>query len=184
MDIQVTGTNIKVTDQVRGYIERKLGKLTKHWPNIMEIKVEIAEEQTKSPDSRFLVRVTVDSGHHAVVFHAEERAEEPRKAVDKVSEILVRQLENHKGKKHDKTSRTIAAKEAAISEELSPPPPARRVVKVKNFLIKPMSLQEAIDEMELLGHDFFLFREDESEELKLVYRRKDGNYGLIETRTK
>ncbi len=136
MDLQITGTNIKITDPVRKYIERKLGKLNKHWPNIMEIKAEIAEQQTKSPSSRFLVRVTVDSGHGGVVFHAEERAEEQLKAIDKVSDVLVRQLENHKGKKHDKTSRTVAAKEEVISERLAAPPSGKKVVKVKNFLIK------------------------------------------------
>ncbi|GAH63762.1 unnamed protein product, partial [marine sediment metagenome] len=66
-----------------------------------------------------------------------------------------------------------------FSQEVETAPPPKRVIKVKRFAIKPMSVDEAIDQMELLGHDFFLFFNADTEELNLLYRRKDGNYGLI-----
>ena len=90
-----------------------------------------------------------------------------------------RQIEHYKGKRYDKGRGSSLAR-GESSEETEPAQPSRRVVKVKRFAIKPMSVAEAADQMELLGHDFFLFFNADSEELNLLYRRNDGNYGLIE----
>ena len=88
-----------------------------------------------------------------------------------------RQIEHYKGKLYDKRRGSPLTK-SELSGEAETAPPS--VVKVKRFAVKPMSVEEAIDQMKLLGHDFFLFFNAENEELNLLYRRKDGNYGLIE----
>ena len=176
MELQITGTNMEITPAVRRYIERKLGKLSRHLPNIIEAKVEIAEEKTKSPQQHYLVRATV--GSSGAVFHGEERGEDLFKAIDRVAAIMIRQLEHHKGKLYQK-GRGSSLVRSEFNAAVETAEPARDVVKVKRFTIKPMTVEEAIDEMNLLGHDFFLFFDD-AKDVKLLYRRKDGNYGLIE----
>ena len=178
MELRMTGTNIELTSPVRLYIERKLGKLNRHFPNLIEARVEVSEEKTKSPQQHYLVRITIDSG--GAGFHGEARGEDLFKAVDKVAATMVRQLEHYKGKLYQR-GRVNSSARNEISDEITGVAPAGEVVKVKRFNIKPMSIVEAADQMELLGHAFYLFYNADTEEINLLYRRKDGNYGLIET---
>jgi putative sigma-54 modulation protein len=179
MELQITGTNIELTSAARRYVERKLGKLSRHLPNIIESRVEISEEKTKSPQQHYLVRVTVNSGAGSAVFHGEERGEDLFRAIDRVAAIMTRQLERHKGKLYDKGRGSSLARgdfdEIARQVETTP-----RVVKTKRFAVASMSVDEAIEQMENLGHSFFLFLDADTEEIRLLYRRNDGNYGLIE----
>lgn len=177
MELQITGKNMELTPAVRRYIERKLGKLNRHLPNLIESKIEISEEKTKSPQQHFVVRVTVAG--RGTQLHGEERGEDLFTAIDKVALIMTRQLEHHKGKLYEK-GRGNSFTRGTSSEEVEVSRPAPKVVKVKRFVVKPMSVTEATDQMELLAHDFFLFFNADTEELNLLYRRKDGNYGLIE----
>ena len=100
MELQITGKNIKLAPSVRQHIERKLGKLGRHLPNIVDSKVEISEEKTRSPQQRFVVQVTIDSNN--VLLRGEERGEDLFAAIDKVTEIMDRQIERYKGKRYDK----------------------------------------------------------------------------------
>ncbi len=178
MELQIAGTNTEIMPTAQQYIERKLSKLNKHLPDIIDIKVEVSEENTKSPQQHFLVRVTVNSGVAGSVFHAEERAEDLFKAVDRVTTIMTRQLEKHKGKLYDKGRGNPLARGRYNHTDRSDS--RKKVVKTKRFIIEPMALNEAIAQMEELGHNFFLFVDASTEELRLLYRRNDGNYGLIE----
>ncbi|TET17787.1 MAG: ribosome-associated translation inhibitor RaiA [Dehalococcoidia bacterium] len=177
MELQITGKNIELSPAVRHYIERKLGKLSRHLPNITESKVEISEEKTKSPQQHFVAQVTVDS--NGTLLRSEVRGADLFTAIDKVVEVINRQIERYKGKRYEKGRGSSLAR-GGFSEAAAEKQPLRKVVKVKRFSVKPMSVAEAIDQMELLGHDFFLFFNADSEGLNLLYRRKDGNYGLIE----
>jgi len=177
MELQITGQNIEISPAVRRYVERKLDKLNRHLPNIVVSKVEIVEEKTKSPEQRYLVQLTVDS--RGTLLRSEERGGDLFTAIDKVAVIMDRQIEHYKGKRYEKgRGNSLVRSEFREAAELAPPPSS--VVKVKRFAVKPMSVVEAIDQMELLGHDFFLFLNADTEELNLLYRRRDGNYGLIE----
>src|SRR3989304_6709680 len=102
MELKIAGTNMEITPVTRQYIERKLEKLKKHMPDIIDIKVEVSEEKTKSPQAHYLVRATVNSGQGGAVFHGEERAEDMFIAVDRVVAIMTRQLEPRKGKLYDR----------------------------------------------------------------------------------
>ena len=175
MELQIIGKNVRLAPTVRHYIERKLGKLGRYLPNITESKVEVSEEKTKSPQQRFVVRVTI--GGSGTLLRGENKGENPLAATDKVVATMERQIEHYKGKLYNKRRGSSFAR-SEFSEETETKPPS--VVKVKRFAVKPMSVAEAIDQMELLGHDFFLFFNTDNEELNLLYRRKDGNYGLIE----
>ena len=176
MELQITGKNVEVTPTVRQFIEHKLGKLGRHLPNIVEYKVEIVEEKTKSPHQHFVVQVTLNS--NGTLLRGVERGEDLLIAINKVAAVMNRQIEHYKGKLYKKGRGSSFARNEFNEEEAAQPP--RKVVKVKRFAVKPMSVAEAVDQMELLGHDFFLFFNADSEELNLLYRRKDGNYGLIE----
>ena len=175
MELQIIGKDAQLAPEVRHYIERKLGKLGRHLPNITESKVEVSEEKTKSPQQRFVVQVTIESS--GTLLRGENKGENLLEAIDKVVATMDRQIEHYKGKLYDKRRGSSFAR-SEFSEEAETTPPS--VVKVKRFAVKPMSVAEAIDQMELLGHDFFLFSNADNEELNLLYRRKDGNYGLIE----
>ena len=182
MELQIAGTNTEITPETHRYIERKFGKLDKHLPDIIDIKVEVSEEKTKSPQQHYLVRATVNSGVGKSVFHGEERAEDLFKAIDKVAVILTRQLEKHKGKLYNRGRGNPLARGKFKKPEAAAT--GRKVVKTKRFVIEPMSIEEAIAQMERLGHSFFLFFDAEATEMRLLYRRNDGDYGLIEPEIK
>ena len=176
MELQITGKNLELQPVTRRYIERKLGKLISHLPNVIKSSVEVFEEETKSPQQHFVVQVTVNS--NGTILRSEERGEDVFTAIDKVEAIVNRQIEHYKGKLYKKGRGSSLAR-SGFSEEVGVQP-TRKVVKVKRFDVKPMSVAEATDQMELLGHDFFLFFNADAEELNLLYRRRDGDYGLIE----
>ena len=175
MELQIIGKNMKLAPEVRHHIERKLGKLGRHLSNITKSKVEVSEEKTKSSQQRFVVQVTIESS--GTLLRGENKGENPLEAIDKVAATMDRQIEHYKGKLYDKRRGSPLTKSELSGEAETTP---SSVVKVKRFAVKPMSVSEAIGQMELLGHDFFLFFNADNEELNLLYRRKDGNYGLIE----
>jgi putative sigma-54 modulation protein len=181
MELQIFGKNMEVTPAIENYVQRKIGKLTRYLNNIAEAKVEIYEERTKSPQHRFTVQVTLNS--KGVLMRGEERSENVNMAVDAVAEVLARQIERYKGKLYEKGRGVSLARHPEVSEDVTVNEKAAdwpKVVRVKRFAVKPMSVAEAAEQMELLGHSFFLFANPESGALSLLYRRNDGNYGLIE----
>ncbi|MCX6002988.1 MAG: ribosome-associated translation inhibitor RaiA [Chloroflexi bacterium] len=179
MELQITGQSIEILPTVRDYVEKKFGKLDRHFTNINGVKVELGEQKTKSPDQRYRVQVTLDA--NGTLLRAEERAENLLVAIDKVVPMIDRQVERYKGKLREKgktgpSIRTATQGELATTASHSP-----QLVRTKRLTITPMSVDDAIDQMELLGHDFFLFHNSATKELNLIYRRKDGNYSIIES---
>jgi putative sigma-54 modulation protein len=173
MELQVTGKNIELTPELRQYIERKLGKLARYLPEMIEAKVEIGEEKTRSRLDRYICQVTANCG---MLLRAEERGEELFSAIDKVAGIMERQIERYKGKKNARKNPSLTRSESETEAVRGIP----SVVKMKRFPVKLMPVEEAIEQMELLGHDFFLFLRADTGKLSLLYRRKDKNYGIIE----
>jgi putative sigma-54 modulation protein len=188
MDIQVTGKNLDISPAVRSYITRKLGKIDRYLTDILAFEVVASEEGTRSPDQRFIVQVTINN--KGTLLRGEERGQDVYTAVDKVAEVLGRQIEHYKGKlpyskkRSAPSIRTSTTEVVTAVEEEEEVETGPRVVKNKKFDVKPMSLDEAVDQMELLGHDFFLFYNPDVNNMSLLYRRKDGNYGLIEPEIK
>lgn len=178
MELKIAGTNLELAADTQSYIEKKIGKLSKHLPDIIDIKVEVSEENTKSPEQRIVVRVTVSSGVSEIAFHGEERGKDIKMAVDKVADVMIRQLESYKGKLYNKGRGNPRAR-GKYPDVGELPEPAGKLVKTKSFVIKAVTTDTAIREMERLGHTFYLFLDAETDEIRLVYRRKDGNYGLI-----
>ena len=172
----VTKNNAEISETIREFANKKISKLSRYLPTIGEGKVEISEERTKLPEQRFTVQVTLDS--KGTLIRAQERAEDLRTAIDKVMDALTSRIGRYKSKLYNKGRGISLARQGIIeeAEEVEAP----KVVKSKHFLVKPMPVDEAINQMELLGHDFFLFISADTDKLNLLYRRKDGNYGLIE----
>lgn len=177
MELHITSRSIELSPEVRRRLERKLGRLGRLTKDATEIRLELAEEKTKPRQDRYLVRLTIDSGN--TLLHSEERGENVLTAFDRVAAKMERQVEHHKGKLRNKGKGSSLTKSEPV---LNMPAAAKtgKVVRVKRFTMKPMTVAEAADQMELLGHGFFLFYNIDAGQLNLLYRRKGGDYGLIE----
>lgn len=175
MQLIITGKNVEVTDWLRSYVEKKIGKLDRYLPGIGEARVELAVEKTKSAQDRQVVQVTVRS--NGTILRVEEKSADMFASIDTAVDKLHRQIARYKGKQRRRGRPT--------SGEMPPVPVAPeetepRVVRVKRFRVNPLEEEEAIEQMELLGHDFFIFLNTGTDRLSVVYRRKDGDYGLLE----
>jgi len=177
MDVKITGKNMDLAPNTREYIESKLEKLTRHLPELKECLVDVNKQKTRSRQDRYVMQATLELGN--TILRGESRGSELRNLVDRLEEILNRQIERYKGKAYHKgrgssLARDMAEMEALVVNE-------GRITKRKRFALRPMSTGRAINNMELLGHDFYLFRNQDSDQTSLIYRRNDGNFGLIES---
>ncbi|MDQ0204260.1 ribosome hibernation-promoting factor, HPF/YfiA family [Pectinatus haikarae] len=172
----IRGKNIEITPALRDYVEKKVGKVTKYFDTVGEITVLLTVIK-----GRHIVEVTVPV--QGILLRGEESTMDMYTSIDLVIEKLERQIRKHKTKLERRFRNgsfkieavpPISADESAGSEDEYP------VVKTKRFAVKPMDVQEAIMQMNLINHEFFVFRDAKTEEVNVVYRRKDGNYGLIE----
>jgi putative sigma-54 modulation protein len=181
MELVIKGKNMEVAKAAQDYIESKLNKLERHLPDIGEVKVELVQEMTKSAENRFVVQVTINS--HGTLLRGEERAANIYAAVDIVVDVLSRQIERFKDRLYRSRRRITPFRKEEATEELQEEraeAKESRIVKVKRFPVKPMTPEEAVDQMELLSHDFFIFFNPETDRFSVIYRRGDGYYGLIE----
>ena len=179
MQVIITGKNIEITDWLRGYVEKKVGKLDRYLPKVTEARVELSKLKAKSATDRHVVQLTVRSDR--TILRAEERAADVTAAFDTVIDKMHRQIKRYKGK----SDRARAARRggAELAAALTPIPEQeeeRAIVRVKRFAVMPMTEAEAIEQMELLEHNFFVFYHAESGEMNVLYRRRDGNYGLLQ----
>jgi ribosomal subunit interface protein len=189
MQMQVRAKNYRLTPNLRAYIEKKVPRLSRYLDDIAETKVEIAKADTRSQGPQVVAQLTVTL-RNGVILRAEERSADPYTSLDAVLDTMERQVARFKERYFAKGGRRRAGQPAALSDlPMAPESPARpaaeveeepRIVKTKQFLVKPMDGEEAVSQMELLGHDFFIFQNSESQRLSVVYRRRDGHYGLIE----
>ncbi len=178
MRMIVKGRHMAVTEPIREYAEEKIGRVSKILDgDHMTTEVELYVEKNPSIEKNQIAEVTVWT--KGPVIRAKEAAQDMYAAIDLVSEKLERQFRKYHGKMVDRhTGKHAEAPQpvAPLIEEVPEPV----VVKTKSVEFKPMSLDEAILQMELLGHDFFVFTAAETEAVSVLYRRHDGDYGLIE----
>lgn len=174
MRIVISGKNISITEALRATVERKLGKFDRYFDDDTEAHVTMSVEK-----SRHIVEVTIPL--NGSILRAEEATDDMYTSVERVLQKLERQIHKHKTKL-EKRIKEGAFKYAqplfdigTEPEEIQP-----EVVRIKRFALKPMSVEEAITQMDLLGHDFFVFSNADTNEVNVVYKRKDGGYGLIE----
>ena len=184
MELIFRGKNVTLGEDFREYAARKLDRLSRYL-SLAEHAIVDVRREAKGSDGRFVVQVTLNA--NGTFLRAEERAAQLEAALDSVSDILSRQVTRFKQRRVDRSQRgvdkgAIAAASAEEGERELPPGVeivSGRVVKRKQFAVKPMTEAEAVEQMELLGHNFFLFRDEDRQGLALLYRRRDGDYGLI-----
>lgn len=176
MQLIVQGKNVEVTDWLRQYVEKKFGKLDRYWPGVREARVELSMQNAKSSGDRHIVQVTLRN--NGTILRAEERSADMQTSIDTVLDKIVRQIDRYRGKRS--RGRTRSGQPSAEVEGATPQEEQGAIVRTKRFPVTAMTPDEAIEQMELLGHDFFVFLNANSDEMNVVYRRRDGNYGLLE----
>ncbi len=176
MRVNVRGKNIEATPALIDYAEKRLSKLDKHFDDNTDVQVALSVIRE---DHIVEVTVNVDG----LMLRAEESTGDMYASIDLVVEKLDRQIKKYKTRwtrtLRQRGVRVISEKHAALeAEERASEEP--RVVRTKRFTLKPMTVDEAILQMDLLGHSFFVFSNAESEAVNVIYKRRDGHYGLIE----
>lgn len=173
MEINIRGDKLKVTDSIKSYVNEKISKLTKYFDSNKEIRCNIV---VKVRDKDQIIEVTIPT--EKFTLRAEEKHEDLYAAIDLVIDKLERQIRKNKTKLNRyKTFEPIFMENEEPTEET----PQSKIVKRKILDIKPMGEEEAILQMELLDHDFFVFNNVDQEGISVLYRRKDGAYGIINT---
>ncbi len=171
MRISISGKNLEISDYMREVAEKKLAKLDRYFPQDTEAQVTLSVEK-----NRHIVEVTIP--HEGRIIRGEEVSSDMYASFDNVLDKLEKQIV-HNRTRLEKGMRQGAfadiAQDDAEDEDEGP-----RIVRVKQFSIKPMSEEEAMLQLELLGHAFYVFRNVETDSINVLYKRKDGNYGLIE----
>ena len=178
MEIIIRGDKLKITDSMHDYIEEQLGKLEKYLKNNDEIRANVIVK-VKNHEQR--VEITIPLKTYIV--RAEETKDDFYAAVDKALDTLERQIRKNKTRmmsKQVKTSFDFDINE--IEQEIEKEQEEKKIVKRKTVEVKPMNEEEAILQMELLGHEFYMYKDSESGKSAVVYKRKDGNYGIIDTK--
>lgn len=174
MKITYTARKVNLKDNFKDRVEKKLLKFEKLFSEDAAVNVVVTLEK-----NRQTVEITIRD--HAMVYRAESTMEEMNDALDKVVDMLMRQIRKNKTKleKKIKTS-SIEDLLAEISDYDEPEDDEYRVVRKKQVLIKPISIDEAILEMNMIGHNFFMFINAETDAVNVVYKRSNGDYGILE----
>lgn len=175
MKTKITGKNIEVTPALREAVEKKLSKLDKYLEKDYTAHVTLSVERKLQ-----VIEVTIPLKN--VILRGEEATESMYASIDLVIDKLEGQMRKNKTKlSKQKYADSLRFYDAAVGSELAASVEEEsQIVKTKRFAIKPMNAEEAVLQMELLGHNFFVFMDDITSEVNVVYKRKDGNFGLIE----
>lgn len=167
----ISGKNMTVTDELKSAVYDKLGKLEKYFKSdtVAYVMMSVQKQRQK-------IEVTIPLKGHTI--RAEQSSDDMYVSLDLVEEIIVRQIRKYKTKltrhnRHDFQPDFVEAPDIAEEEDVN-------IIRTKKFAVKPMSPEEACVEMELLGHSFFVFRNADTNEVNVVYKRKENNFGLIE----
>jgi putative sigma-54 modulation protein len=199
MDVTIEGTNVKVTEDLEDYTRSKLDKLDRYLPRIREIEVDLSHERAKRGEDRVSAQITVRHIRGAILRAEEKTTGDIKKAIDGAVDKMYRQIQRFKGKRTRKgKERFVATLEelnlaedipdvdeyAALAAEFESSaaddgdynvPIARR----KDIELNPMTEIEAIEQMELLGHNFFMFFNADTQTINVLYRRTPGDYGIL-----
>jgi putative sigma-54 modulation protein len=177
MRLQVKGKNVEVSDTIRRYAEEKMQKLDRLLHELTQVELELRVERNPSIAANQVAEATIWT--KGPTLRAREASSDMKASIDELTEKLLRQVEHYRAKRRGRQVRGNGIPPGgpmSIPDEETGP----QIVKTKQFSVKPMSAEEAALQLELVGHDFFVFRSDESGEVNVIYRRRDGGYGLIE----
>ncbi len=184
-NVIIQGRHLSVGDPVKRYAERKLRRLSRHSSQLREAQAVLKVERQRSAGRTQVAEVTVWGD--GLVLRGSHRSDDMFVSIDAVVDKLEKQIGKYRSRVIEKRRidavrqkrRKVATAEAGLRGTPTVPTPAE-IVRVKRFIMKPMTAEDAILQMEQLGHAFFVYREAQNEKIYVVYRRKGGGYGLIE----
>ncbi len=176
--VDVFVKNMNLTDELKEYIDKKIPRLERYLDQIDETRIDLAYvKTTREVDCRFVAQITLRG--RGFILRAEERAVEIKPAIDMVMDKIERQIERYKGKKYKNRAPIPSAEDLMLEEEIDESQPL--IARRKTFTLAPMDEMEAIEQMNLLGHDdFFIFYNAQSSSINVLYKRRDGTYGIIQ----
>lgn len=191
MEVQIHAKNMELKAPVRDYVEKKLSKLDRYMPNIVEARIDLAEERQKRGGERAVAQLTVRD-RRGTILRAEDKSQNDMyAAIDIVLDKMYRRIRSYKGKRRRRGGDRFVEMEPEWAQ--TEPVPGETageyedekidIVRRKDVDLIPMSEIEAIEQMELLGHDFFVFLNGETNEVNIAYAREDGNYGILRPQT-
>lgn len=194
MEMQILSRNMKLSGHSEEYIQKKVARLERHLREQVEARLELRRTARRSETDRFVAQMTINAS--GATLRGQETGLTLFAAVDAVTDVMDKQIRRYKGRAYRtsqarRSARSQAMREdvGALLEEIAAADEEDQeesleeigtVVRVKRFAMKPMTVEDAIMEMELLDHDFFLFHNAETATHSVVYRRADGDYGVIE----
>lgn len=189
MKLVIQGKNIEITDAIREYVHQKIEKAVNHFQTLTtEVDVHLSVARNPRINPRQTAEVTIYA--NGAVVRAEESSENLYASIDLVANKIARQLRKYKEKRQDKTHAPVKTVEAVeehpvaaslVQSDRSPTLPDE-VVRTKYFAMPPMTIQEALEQLELVDHDFYMFRNLETGEINVIYERNHGGYGVIQPR--
>ncbi len=174
MKLNIIGKNVQISDAVKDQVEKKLSKLDKMFKHETDAHVNI--EKQKNNHHHVEITIPVQKG---TFLRAVGKAEDMYKAIDDASDKIIRQMKKHKTKLQKRFQANDSIRFDQVPEQEVVEEEAK-IVKTKSFRVYPMTTEEAVLQMEMLHHDFFVFQNGESGELNVVYKRNDGNFGHLE----
>lgn len=172
MRYTIIGKNIEVTEGLKAAVHEKIGKLERYFSKDTDIHVTLSVEKDRQK-----IEVTIPV--KGSVIRSEQTSSDMYVSIDLVEEVIERQLKKYKNKIIDSKQAASDFSDAYIQEEMDDPDEIK-IIRTKHFAMKPMDAEEACVQMELLGHSFYVFRNAETDEVNVVYKRKGNTYGLIE----
>lgn len=171
MKVTLVAKNIELTPALKDMVEKKVSKLDKYFEGNVEAKATLTVQKNRH-------RVEIIIPFNGVLLRAEEVTDDMYKSIDKAEEKLVRQIVKQKTKLSKRVNNQIKFSE--IATDNFDEGYEGELVKTKKFAVKPMNVDEAILQMELIGHNFFVYKDSDTNNISVLYKRKDGNYGLLE----
>ena len=172
MNLVISGKNLDITEGLRSAIEEKIGKLERYFTDTTEVHVTLSTEKNRQK-----IEITIPM--KGSIIRAEEVSSDMYVSIDLVEEVIERQLRKYKNKLIDKEQNAAHLSQSFIEADDFEDEDIQ-IIRSKKFAMKPMDPEEACVQMELLGHNFFVFRNSETDEVNVVYKRKGNTYGLIE----
>jgi putative sigma-54 modulation protein len=188
MKIVIQGKNIEITDAIRDYVHQKVEKAASHFQSLTtEIDVHLSVARNPRINTKQTAEVTIYA--NGSVIRAEESSESLYASIDLVADKIARQLRKFKEKRQDKNyprkDERVADLSAVVANDLTgdrAPELPEEVVRTKYFAMAPMTIREALEQLELVDHDFYMFHNAETSEINVIYERNHGGYGVIQPR--
>ncbi|MBD2211087.1 ribosome-associated translation inhibitor RaiA [Calothrix sp. FACHB-156] len=188
MKLVIHGKNIEITDAIRDYVHQKIEKAVSHFQNITnEVDVHLSVARNPRINPRQAAEVTIYANGN--VIRAEESSENLYASIDLVADKIARQLRKYKERRHDKKTQSQPTNEVVVPQPVvadligdRTPELPNEIVRTKYFSMPPMTVTEALEQLQMVGHDFYMFLNSETGEINVIYERNHGGYGVIQPR--